>query len=154
AELAADRPDPGDVAGVVVVLGGEVHEDEVPLLQPGEVPVVVHVPDVVGPGGGDRAVALQPRTAVEEDVAGDGVELVLEDARAGALHRLDQAAAGQLRGAADEGDLAGALDAAQAVEDRGQVADLGAGESSAEQLDELGLARGAAVPEVERDRGV
>ena len=111
AVLAVDRPDPRDVAGIVVILRREIHQDEVAVLQPIGVPIVVHVPDVVGAGRRDRAIALEARTAGQEDVAGDGVELIFEHARPGALHGLDQPPAGELRGAADQGDLARALDA-------------------------------------------
>ena len=117
----------------------------------GGIAVIVHVPDVVGAGRGDGAIALEARAAGQEDVAGDGVELVLEHARAGALHRLDQPSAGELRGAADQGDLAGTLDGPDLVQDRREVVDLAPGESRAEQLHEVGLARRPAVPVVRGD---
>ena len=123
AVFPVDRPDPRDVARIVVILGGEIHQDDVAVLEPRGVAVIVHVPDVIRAGGRDRAIALESGAAGQEDVAGDCVELILEDARPRALHRLDQPAAGELGGPADQGDLARALHGADAVEDRRQVVD-------------------------------
>ena len=123
---AVHRPHAADVADVVAVVGRVVHQHEVAVLEAPRVAVVVHVVDVLGAGGGDRAIRFELRVVDQEDVARGGVELVLVDARFGAAHRFHQAEAGELRGAADQRDLARALDGAQVVEDRREIADLGA----------------------------
>ena len=115
---------------------------------------VVHVVDVLGPARGDRAIALEPRVVDEEHIARGGVELVLGHAGLRAAHRLHQAEAGDLRRAPDQRDLPLALDAAHLVEDRVQVAHLGARVTRAQQLDEPALPRRGAVPEVVRPRGL
>ncbi len=151
---AVDRPHPPDVAHVVVVVGRVVHQHQVARHQLPAVPEVVDVPDVLRARGGDRAVAVEPRVVHQEDVAAGGVELVLVDARLGAARRLHHAEPGELRRAADERDLARALDRPQLVQNGCQVLDRRARVARAQQLDEAPLARDAAVPEVVGDRGV
>ena len=63
-------------------------------------------------------------------------------------HRLHDAEPGDPRRLADDGDLARALDRAQRVEDRIEVRDLGLRRGRLQLLDELLLARDAAVPGV------
>ena len=108
----------------------------------------MHVVDVLGAAGRDRPVAFEARIVDEEHVAGGSVELILGDAGLGAAHRFHHRQAGDLRCAPDHGDLAGALDAAQLVEDRVEVADLGPRLPGAQELDEPLLARHRAVPEI------
>ena len=152
--LAVHRPDAADVARVVAVVGRVVHQHQVAVLQRRRVAEVVHVVDVVGAAGGDRAIALEARVVDEEDVVRRGVELVFGDARLGAAHRFHHAETGDLRRAAHHRDLARALDAAHLVEDRVQVAHVGARLPRAQQLDEALLTRDGAVPEVVDARGL
>lgn len=53
--------------------------------------------------------------------------MVFEQAGTGGFHGFEDAVASQLRGAFDEGDFAGAFQAAEFVEDGGEVFDFGAG---------------------------
>jgi hypothetical protein len=74
------------------------------------------------------------------DVLGDGVELVLGDARRGRAHRLHQGEARQARGPADQLYLARALDEPRLVERGRQVAHLELREARAQHLDQPPLA--------------
>ncbi len=150
----AHRPHPADVAHVVAVVRRVVHEHQVAVPQLRVVAVVVAVPDVVGARRGDRPVAVEARPVLEEDVAGHRVELVLPRPRLRAAHRLEHPQPRELRRAPHEGDLAGALHAAQVVQDGGQVVNRGAGVAEAEELPEDGLAGQAPVPGVRGDGGV
>ena len=151
--LAADGPDPADVADVVPVVGGVVHQHQVAVLERRGVAEIVHVVDVFGAGRRDRSVRFEPRAVEQEHIPRGGVELILGDARLGAPHSLDQAEARELRCAPNQRDFPRALDRAQLVEDRIEIPDLGARMARAQQLDEAPLPGRAAVPIVQRPRG-
>ena len=112
----------------------------------------MHVVDVEVPGGGDRSIAVQARAVDDEDVARGRFELVLLHARLGAANRFHHPEAGELRRFPDERHLARALDAAQLVEDRIEIADLR--RAAGQPRDELLLSREAAVERIVENRPI
>ena len=100
------------------------------------------------PRGRDRAIALEPRVVHLEHVVGRGIELIFGHARLGAAHGFHHPETRELGRAANHRNLARALDAAHLVEDRVQVAHVGARVARPQQLDEAALTRRRTVPEV------
>ena len=146
-ERAADRPHAGYVARVVAVVGGVVHEDQLPVLQLGVVSVVVAEVRVRARRG-DGAVTLALRAVDPVDVVGRGVELVLVEAGLRGAHRLHDPHAGQLARPPDQLHLAGRLVEPHGVHDGREVGDGELREALAKLGDESALAGSPAVPGV------
>ena len=93
-------------------------------------------------------VAFEAGSVDEIDVAGGGIELVFVDAGFRAVNSGEDALTGDFGGAANNGDFAGALDAAELVEDGCNVFDFGLRVAGFEESGEVLFAGNAGVPGV------
>ena len=98
-EAAVHGEGPGDVGGVIAPLAARVDEEEVTVLHPP--PVLVVVEDAgVGTGGHDGGIGVARGAALSEDELQGRLHLVLVLTRPREAHGLDVGVAADLAGAA------------------------------------------------------
>jgi hypothetical protein len=146
-ELAVGGEDPGDVGGVIFVVGSVVELDQVAVFEFCRRFVIVRVIRVFS-GGYQREVGGAVGAVFLEDEFGVGLEFVFVHAGAGVTHGFDDAEAGDAGGFADNGDFARGLDGSHLVEDGVEVADFGGWRRGFEFGDKNFFAGLAAVPGV------
>ena len=129
-EAAVHREGAGDVGGVIAPLAARVDEEQVPVLHPP--PVLVVVEDAgVGAGGHDGGIGVAGGAALAEDELQRRLHLVLVLARPREAHGLDVGVAADLAGAALAGQLLGRAAQAQLVEDGPGILDARGGREAA-----------------------
>ena len=135
-----------------MIIGRVIEQHQLPRKQAAVVPVIVHVPDVLGPRRGNRAVCFEPRAVYQEHVARRRIELVFVHVGGCTADRLQDSIPRQLGGTAKQADLASAFHAAQAIQNRREIPYLARRIACAKKLYKMRLAGNAAVPVISGNR--
>ena len=141
------RPDARDVARVVAVVGGIVHQHQVAVAQ--RVGLAKVMPQKrVRAATNDRGVAIAAGAARIEHIFGGRIELILVHAGSSGAHRFHDAESCEFRRLANERDLGGALDHPQTIQRGCQIAHYELREALMHESHEMRLARRSAIPRI------